>query len=150
MPDPFLLYSLPMADIKTTPNDGNVLEFLNSVEHERRRKDGLRLLEIMREETGLPPLMWGNSIVGFGSYHYKYASGREGNMLRVGFSPRKQNLTLYIAQGFEGCEALLEKLGPHKTSKACLYITRLENVDENILRTLIQKTLVYMEERYGK
>jgi len=138
-----------MAKMKTTPNDGNVLAFLQGVAHERRRKDGLRMLEIMQEETAWPPQMWGESIVGFGSYHYKYASGREGDMLRIGFSPRKQSLTLYIAQGFEGFGDLMERLGPHKTSKACLYITRLENIDESVLRTLIQKSLVYMDEKYG-
>lgn len=133
-----------MSELKTKKTDASVEEFLNTVEHEKRRKDGFALLEMMREITGEEPAMWGPSIVGFGSYHYKYASGREGDWFVAGFSPRKRNLTLYIMSGFDGYEALLEKLGKYKTGVGCLYINKLEDVDEQVLRELIGQSVAHM------
>ena len=131
--------------MKTVKNDSPVLDFLNNVEHNKRREDGLKILELMTEVTGEKPAMWGDSIVGFGSYTYKYKSGREGEWMYVGFSPRKQNLTLYIMDGFDSYDELLGKLGKHKTGKSCLYINKLEDVDEDVLRKLIAKSVDHMK-----
>jgi hypothetical protein len=130
-----------MAELKTKANDGSVDAFLNSVEDEQKRKDSFRICEIMEEITGEPGKMWGASIVGFGSYHYKYASGREGDWMLVGFSPRKQNLSLYIMDGASTHDELLTKLGKHKIGKSCLYIKRLSDVDEAVLKTIITKSV---------
>jgi len=130
-----------MAELKTRPNDGSVGAFLSAVPDAKRRQDAQQILELMKEITGEEPRMWGASIVGFGSYHYRYASGREGDWFRTGFSPRKQNLTLYIMSGFHGYEDLLARLGKHKAGKGCLYLNRLEDVDRSVLRELIQKSL---------
>ena len=135
-----------MAELKTQRNDASVTEFLDSVEHEGRRQDSLAVLEMMREIAGEAPAMWGSSIVGFGSYHYKYASGREGEWFLVGFSPRKQNLTLYIMSGFEEYDALLGRLGKFKTGKSCLYINKLADVDIPTLRELVARSVAYMIE----
>src|SRR5690606_23546680 len=113
---------------KTKPTDASVQEFLGSVDNDRRREDGFALLEMMREVTGEEPRMWGPSIVGFGSYHYKYQSGREGDTIVAGFSPRKQNLTLYLTGGLDEYGELLGRLGKHKTGKGCLYINKLQDV----------------------
>jgi hypothetical protein len=130
-----------MGELKTKKNTESVLDFLNAVEHPTRKADGLRLLEIMHEESGMDAHMWGSSIVGFGSYHYKYASGQEGDWLRVGFSPRKQSLSLYLMMGVEKHTDLLSQLGKHKQGKGCLYINKLEDVDEKVLRQLIRAAL---------
>ena len=119
-----------MATLKTTPNEANVQAFLDSVEDEKKRQDCFTILELMKKVSGEPPKMWGPSIVGFGTYHYKYDSGREGDMFLTGFSPRKQNLTLYVMAGFSRYEALMARLGKHKTGKSCLYIKKLEEVDQ--------------------
>jgi hypothetical protein len=103
----------------------------------------------MEEITGLPPKMWGPSIVGFGTYHYKYDSGREGDMLKIGFSPRKAALTVYIMPGFRRYEELMEMLGKHKTGKSCLYIKKLTDVNESVLKELCQESWAYMNEKYG-
>lgn len=129
-----------MAENKTQKNDGDVDAFLASVEHQTRREDAQRVCAIMREVTGSEPSMWGDSIVGFGEYHYRYATGREGEYFRVGLSPRKQNLTLYFMVGFEGLDDLLDRLGPHKTTVSCLHITRLDRVDEDVLAELIRRS----------
>ncbi|MXY34479.1 MAG: DUF1801 domain-containing protein [Boseongicola sp. SB0676_bin_33] len=126
-----------MAENKTKPNDADVMAFLNSVEPERRRADALRLNEIFREVTGFEPVMWGASIVGYGSYHYVYKSGREGDFLATGFSPRKTSLTIYIMPGYADFGDILKGLGKHRTGRSCLYINRLEAVDEGVLRKLI-------------
>jgi hypothetical protein len=133
------------ADNKTQPTSASVADFLNAIEHPRKREDSFRLLEMMREVTGMEPRMWGSSIVGFGCYHYKYASGREGDMPVTGFSPRKQALTLYIMPGFESYTALLEKLGKHKLGKSCLYITKLADVDMDVLRELVAESVRVMQ-----
>jgi hypothetical protein len=130
-----------MSELKTQKTDASVTDFLNGVEHPQRREDGFALLGLMREITGKEPAMWGPSIVGFGSYTYKYASGREGEWPVTGFSPRKRNLTVYIMPGFERYDALLEKLGKFKTGKSCLYINKLEDVDLAILRELIEQSV---------
>lgn len=134
-----------MAENKTRPTDQDVRDFLNGVEHKTRREDGLRLLEIMKEETGEDAVMWGSSIVGFGSYHYKYESGREGDMPLVGFSPRKQSMSVYILPGFEDYEEMLDELGKHKTGKSCLYVNKLADVDEDVLRRLIKESYEHMK-----
>lgn len=127
-----------MAEPKTKKNDASVLDFINSVEDQVKRDDSLKLLEIFKECTGEAPVMWGTSIVGFGEYHYKSdRSSQEGDWMMTGFSPRKQNLTLYIMPGFERYKNELAKLGKHKTSISCLYIKRLADVDENILKNII-------------
>lgn len=137
-----------MAELKTQPNDGNVEAFLNAVENDQKRQDSFTILELMKTLTGEEPKMWGPSIVGFGSYHYKYASGREGDFLRIGFSPRKQNLTLYIMPGFDRYEDLLQRLGKHKTGKSCLYIKKLADVDQEVLKELMEQSLRYMNAKY--
>ena len=138
-----------MSENKTIPNNASVTEFLKTVENETRREDSFVILEKMKEITGKPAVMWGNSIVGFGSYHYKYDSGREGDMLITGFSPRKQNLTLYILDGFGGYQELLSKLGPHKTGKSCLYIKKLSDIDMDILTELISTSFKHFDNKYN-
>lgn len=135
-----------MAELKTQPNEQNVEDFLNNVENETKRKDSFSILEMMKEETGAEPIMWGDSIIGFGSYQYKYASGRDAEWFLTGFSPRKQNLTLYIMSGFDEYDELLDKLGKHSTGKSCLYIKRLEDVDQDVLRDLVSKSVEHMKE----
>jgi hypothetical protein len=129
-----------MAENKTTPTDQNVEQFLNTIEDERKRKDSFALLELMKQVTGMEPKMWGSSIVGFGSYHYKYESGREGDMILAGFSPRKQNLTIYNMGGFEQYDDLLKKLGKYTLGKGCLYIKRLDDIDLPTLTSLIEES----------
>jgi hypothetical protein len=137
-----------MAENKTKETDKSVEAFLKSVENEKRRQDSFAVLNLMKEVTGLEPRMWGDAIVGFGNYHYKYESGREGDMPLVGFSPRKQNLTLYLVMGgFDQYDALMNKLGKFKTSKACLYLNKLEDVDLNVLRELVKQSVEYMKNK---
>ncbi|WP_426004947.1 DUF1801 domain-containing protein [Paenarthrobacter sp. NyZ202] len=127
-----------MAENKTQPTDVPVEEFLTAVEHPVRRADGFELLEMMREITGQEPYMYGESIVGFGSYHYKYDTGREGDAPAVGFSPRKGNLVLYGLTEGPAADKLLPDLGKHKTSVACLYVNKLGDVDRDVLAELIR------------
>ena len=133
-----------MAELKTKKTAASVKDFLNSVPEERKRKDSFALLKLMQEISDAKPAMWGPSIVGFGSYHYKYASGREADWPLAGFSPRKQDLTIYITAGFDGYGELLGKLGKHKTGKACLYINRLEDVDLSTLKELVRRSVEHM------
>lgn len=135
-----------MAELKTKENDGSVDDYLNSVEDEQKREASFKVKEIMEEVTGEEARMWGDSIVGFGHYRYKYASGREGEWMLVGFAPRKRNLTLYIMSGFGEYDDLLGKLGKHSTGKSCLYINRLEDIDLDVLRDLIDKSVQHMKE----
>jgi len=134
-----------MAELKTKENDQNVDAFLNTIEDAQKQADCRTLVVIMREATGAEPRMWGDSIVGFGHYHYKYASGREGDWFLVGFSPRKQNLTLYIMAGFDNYEALLGKLGKHSTGKSCLYVKRLADIDMPALKQLVTESVAHMQ-----
>ena len=135
-----------MAELKTQENDASVDDYLNSVEDEKKRAASFKVKELMEEVTGEEARMWGDSIVGFGHYNYKYASGREGEWFLTGFSPRKQNLTLYVMDGFEGYDQLLGKLGKYSTGKSCLYIKKLEDVDQEVLRELVSKSVEHMKE----
>ena len=126
-----------MAEIKTKVNDASVEEFLSKVEGEQKRKDSFEIVKIMKQVTKKEPKMWGPAIIGFGSSHYKYESGREGDMPQIAFSPRKQNITLYIGVGDNSDSQLLRKLGKYTTSKVCLYIKKLGDVDRNVLQELI-------------
>ena len=135
-----------MADLKTKQNDGDVNAFLAKVADERKRNDSFAILEVMGRVTGHEAKMWGSSIVGFGQYHYRYESGREGDFFLVGFSPRKQDLTLYIMTGFDGYEELLRRLGKHKIGKSCLYIKKLEDINVAVLEQLIERSVEHMRE----
>ena len=134
------------AELKTKVNEASVTEFLNSVADEQKRKDCFEMLKLMKQVTKEQPKMWGASIVGFGSYHYKGKSGREGDWMLTGFSPRKQNLTLYLMGGFETHAALLKKLGKFTTSVGCLYIKSLDDVDKKVLKELVQASVQRMKE----
>ncbi|MEZ4896322.1 MAG: DUF1801 domain-containing protein [Saprospiraceae bacterium] len=136
-------------ELKTTPHDGNVREFLESVEPESKRKDSLELLEIFEKITSEPAILWGPSIVGFGKYRFKYASGQEGDWMITGFSPRKQNLVVYIMPGFSRYDELMSRLGKYKTGKSCLYINKLEDIDLHILADLIGASVQYMRNKYA-
>ena len=137
------------AKNKTTKNEGDVKAFLEGLEDEKRKEDSIMALDLMSDITKEEPKMWGGSIVGFGDYHYKYESGREGDFFKVGFSPRKQNLTLYIMPGFERFEELMAQLGKYKTGKSCLYIKKIEDVDLDILKELVTESYGYMTKKYG-
>jgi hypothetical protein len=142
-----------MAELKTQATTQDPREFLKTIEPAAKQADGFTLLELFQQATGEKPIMWGTSIVGFGKYHYKSErSTQEGDWPLVAFSPRKQNLTLYIMIGNEKSTELLAKLGKHKTSKGCLYINKLADVDQAVLLTLIKKAFAYMknEYRYGQ
>ncbi len=136
-----------MAELKTKLNDASVEEFLNKIEDEKRRKDCFTVLKLMQKITKAKPKMWGTGIVGFGDYRYKYASGREGDWFLTGFSPRKQNLTLYIISGFSKYDELMSKLGKHKTGKSCLYINRLEDINQEVLKELIEKSVEFVSKK---
>ena len=130
-----------MAELKTKQTDASVKDFLNQIADKERREDCFAVAKIMEEITGEKPKMWGPSIVGFGSYHYKYASGREGDWLVTGFSPRKKDLTLYIMMGFAKHGELMEKLGKHSAAKSCLYIKRLSDIHIPTLKKLIKESV---------
>jgi hypothetical protein len=138
------------AELKTKVNDESVEGFLNSVAEEQKRADCFEILELMKQVTKETPKMWGSSIVGFGSYHYKGASGREGDWMLTGFSPRKQNLTLYIMGGFDLHQELLKKLGKYKTSVGCLYIKKLDDVDREVLKELVAESVRTMKNLQNK
>ena len=129
-----------MADMKTKVNDASVEEFLSKVEDEQKRKDCFEIVKIMKQVTKKEPKMWGPAIIGFGSYHYKYESGREGDMPQIAFSPRKQNITLYIGVGDNSDNPLLKKLGKYTTGKVCLYIKKLSDVDMATLKVIMEKS----------
>ncbi len=124
---------------KTQANNQSVKAFLNSIENEKRKADSIKLLQIMESVTGDKAVMWGDSIIGFGDWHYKYASGREGDWFRIGFSPRKSSISLYTSMYFKGIEEEVAKLGKIKTGKSCIYINKLQDVDEDILKSLLKK-----------
>ncbi len=138
-----------MATLKTTVNDANVEDFINKVEDEVKRQDSLALLKLFSKVTGEKPKMWGSSIIGFGSYHYKSERSRqEGDWMLTGFSPRKQNLTLYVMPGFGDYQDLLKDLGKHKTSVGCLYINKLADVDMAVLEKLIKTSFAAMKAQH--
>lgn len=134
------------TELKTKVNDASVTKFLNSVTDEQKRADCFEILKIMKQITKEEPRMWGSSIVGFGSYYYKGKSGREGEWMLTGFSPRKQNLTLYLMGGFDAHGALLKKLGKFTTSVGCLYIKTLDDVDKKVLKDLVQASVKRMKQ----
>lgn len=130
-----------MAELKTKPTGDNVNKFLGSVTDEQRRKDSQQLLELMRQITGVEPVMWGASIVGFGTQHYKSAAtGREGDWMAIGFSPRKQALTIYGLIYYDKNREMAAKLGPHTAGKGCLYIKKLEDINLDVLKQMIKKS----------
>ncbi len=129
-----------MAENKTKPTKASVKAFLDAVPHEARRKECRTVLDLMKRVTGEKAVMWGESIIGFGNYHYKYDSGHEGDCCVVGFAPRKNELTLYMMRGFDGVAPLLKKLGKHRLGKSCLYIKKLEDVDMDVLEQLVERS----------
>jgi len=133
-----------MAELKTKQNDQSVEKFLKSIADKSTREDCLAILQLMKQATKAEPKMWGASIIGFGTYHYKYESGREGDWFLTGFSPRKQNLTLYIMPGFARYEELMQKLGKYKIGKSCLYIKRLGDIDMAVLKQLVRQSVAHM------
>ncbi len=137
-----------MSENKTQPTGASVEAFLDSVGNVRRREDARWVMNLMKEISGWEPEMWGASIIGFGRYRYKYATGREGDWPRVGLSPRKQNLVLYIMPGFRRYDDLMARLGKHKTGSSCLYINKLDDVDPDVLAELIRQSLEWMEAKY--
>ena len=138
-----------MAQLKTRPNNQSVEAFIESVENETKRDDSRTLLKLMNEVTDEPPVMWGDSIVGFGNYHFVYDSGRELDWMLAGFSPRKQNMTIYFMGGFKNQDKLLSKLGKAKTSVGCLYVKKLSDIDLSILKEMIQLSVDTVKSRYA-
>jgi len=136
------------APNKTRPTEQSVATFLNAIPDDAKRRDAKALDRLLRKVSGEKPRMWGASIVGYGSYHYRYASGREGDSLRIGFSPRARNFVVYVMPGFEAAKPLLAKLGKHTTGKSCLYINRLEDVDAKVLERLATKAWKEMAKRH--
>ena len=137
-----------MSELKTKPSKRSVTKFINALEDEQKRKDSRQILRLMEKLTGSKPILWGENIIGFGRYHYTYKSGQEGSWFITGFSPRKQNLTIYIMPGFSKYDNLLKKLGKHKKGKSCLYINKLDNIDTQILEKLISESVEYMRKNY--
>jgi hypothetical protein len=135
-----------MAELKTKRTEASVDDFIAGIADEQRRKDCRALLAMMKRVTKAPPKMWGASMVGFGSYHYRYASGREGDWFLAGFSPRRQDLTVYVMAGFEDYPELMARLGKYKTGKSCLYLKRLSDVDAAVLEKLIAASVKNMRE----
>lgn len=133
---------------KTQPTGSSPRAFIAAVENEVRRKDAERLLDLFQDVTNMKPVMWGPSIIGFGRYHYKYESGREGDFMITGFSPRKANLALYVLTGSGDEEQKLERLGKHKRGKSCLYVNKLDDIDEIVLAELIRDDVQYMRAKY--
>ncbi|NRF37129.1 DUF1801 domain-containing protein [Pedobacter foliorum] len=126
-----------MAKNKTVETTGNVVDFINLIENETKRDDSFKITEIFKEQTGFEPKMWGPSIIGFGTYHYKYDSGREGDAPLAAFSPRKNAISIYLSSTFDGRDKLLEKLGKHKTTKACIYVNKLSDINIELLKEMI-------------
>lgn len=137
-----------MSKNKTKPTQNSAIEFIRNVSNEERRKDAFQLLDIFENLSGCKAVLWGESIIGFDSYHYKYESGREGDMCLVGFSPRKDKLSIYIMPGFVHFKEELSRLGKHKLGKACLYINRLTDVDIEVLKSIIAGSISIMRKKY--
>ena len=137
------------AENKTKETEASVDTFLANIKDDQKKADCLVLKSMMSRITDSPAKMWGASIVGFGTYYYKYDSGREGDFMKVGFSPRAQNVTVYIIAGFDRYEALMSKLGKHKTGKSCLYIKKLDDIDLDVLEELVKESYNLMTEKYG-
>lgn len=139
-----------MYELKTKETDNSVIEFIENVENLNKREDAYKLLDIFTETTGYPAKMWGPSIIGFGSYHYKYDSGHEGDAPLVGFSPRKAKISLYFATGDTEREALLQKFGKHTSGKACVYINKAADINHEVLKALINHSVKFLNETYQK
>lgn len=137
-----------MYELKTKENDNSVIKFIENVDHPKKREDAYRLLDIFTETTGYPAKMWGSSIVGFGSFHYKYESGHEGDAPLVGFSPRKAKISLYFATGDTERESLLKDFGKHTSGKACVYINKVTDIDVDVLKALINHSVAFLNESY--
>ena len=137
-----------MADNKTRPTKSSVVEFINALADKTRRADATALVKLMQDATGEKPKMWGPSIIGFGSYHYRYDSGREGDMPLVSFSPRRAATVLYVMTGFRGSEALLARLGKHTTGGVCLYVKKLADVDPRVLEEIVVKSVAAVRAKY--
>ncbi|WP_404347365.1 DUF1801 domain-containing protein [Sutcliffiella horikoshii] len=135
-------------ELKTKETDNSVIEFIETVESPKKREDAYRLLEIFTETTGYEAKMWGPSIIGFGSYHYKYPTGHEGDFMLVGFSPRKAKISLYFATGDSKREELLERFGKHTTGKACVYINKVADIDVEVLKELILQSVTFLQDMY--
>jgi hypothetical protein len=138
-----------MAKNKTNFTDKSVIDFVNEVEQPQKKADSLRLIDMMRELTGCEPQMYGPTIIGFGAYHYKYESGHEGDAPILAFSPRKAAISLYVYSGLEEHKYLLEGLGKFKMGKACTYINKLSDIDEDVLKKIMRATIVFVKEKYG-
>ena len=137
-----------MSGPKTKVSDSSVSQFLATVDDEVKRQECQEILEMMQDASGSPPKMWGTSLIGFGSYHYTYASGREGDWPVCGFSPRKASISVYIMPGFDPFDSLMKKLGKHSTGKSCLYIKKLDDVDRQVLQELIRASVTLMRSKY--
>ncbi|WP_298832070.1 DUF1801 domain-containing protein [uncultured Planococcus sp.] len=137
-----------MYEQKTKETDADVIAFIESVDHPKKRQDAYKLLELFEQASGFSPKMWGSSIIGFGSYHYVYKTGHEGDAPLVGFSPRKAKISLYFATGDEKRGPLLEKLGKHTTGKACVYINQTDDVDLDVLQQLIRQSIDFLQDLY--
>lgn len=137
-----------MSDMKTRPTRRSVRAFINAVEHPGRREDCQTLLPLFEKITGSKATMWGDKIIGFGSYHYRYASGREGDWPITGYSPGKQQLTIYVMPGFDNYQSLLDRLGRHRTGKSCLYLGRLANIDLAVLEQLVKRSVADMRKTW--
>ncbi|WP_163411563.1 DUF1801 domain-containing protein [Flavobacterium ajazii] len=137
-----------MAKNKTTETESSVIDYIDAVAEEVKRKDAFELLKIIREVTGFEPRMWGASIIGFGNYHYKYESGHEGDAPLVGFSPRKDAISLYLSSSFENKEELLSKFGKHKAGKGCIYIKKLADINNDILKQMISESVKELQKLY--
>lgn len=138
-----------MAENKTQPTDQSVKIFIDSLDDQQKISDSYSILELMKDVTGCEPKMWGPSIIGFDQYHYKYESGREGDWMKVGFSPRKRELSIYVMSGFKKHDELMKKLGKYRTGKSCLYVKKLDDIDMNVLRELVEESVKYVDEKYG-
>ncbi|WP_191559746.1 DUF1801 domain-containing protein [Metabacillus idriensis] len=135
-------------ELKTKQTDNSVIEFIEAVDHPKKREDAYQLLDILTETTGYEAKMWGPSIIGFGSYHYKYATGHEGDAPLVGFSPRKAKISLYFAPGETKREELLKEFGKHTNGKACVYINKVADIDVEVLKKLIRESVTFLQEMY--
>ena len=138
-----------MAELKTKQTQQSVEKFVDGIKNDKTRRDCRVLLKLMRDVTKAKPRMWGSSMVGFGSYHYKYASGREGDWFLTGFSPRKRNLTLYIMAGFDRYDGLMKKLGKYKAAKSCLYVKSLDDIHLSTLKSLIRESVRHLRKTYA-
>jgi hypothetical protein len=137
-----------MYELKTKENDNSVIEFIETVESPKKREDAYKLLDIFTETSGYPAKMWGPSIIGFGSYHYKYASGHEGDAPLVGFSPRKAKISLYITTDDPDREELLKNFGKHTAGKSCVYINKIADVDVEVMKEMINKSIKFLRETF--